>query len=201
MTLEEIATHYGTAKVPHGYMPIYEKYFEPIRHNSITLLEIGVATGASIKTWSQYFTMASIIGVDKHLIYNSDECALIEGDASSIETISVLKSVKYNIIIDDGSHIAQEQLKSFEGLWDSVLPGGYYIIEDLFALYDPVWNNTEDNIINMISSRMKSILTGGDSIQEVHYYGRNDINGIMFLRKRNEEFRIQPLEEFNMTER
>lgn len=199
-SLEEIATYYGTAKVPHGYMRIYEMFLQVWRTEHFRLLEIGVATGASMKTWRKYFKSAMINGVDKHLQYQSNDCILVEGDIVNPETQYKLRG-KYSVIIDDGSHIASEQLEAFKGLWEMVEPNGLYFVEDLFTLYDPVWNPKKENIITFINSKMKNILTGGDSIQEVHYFGRNNINGILVLRKRGEEFRIQPLSEFKMIER
>lgn len=204
-SLEEIATHYGTAKVPHGYMPIYEGFFEPLRSNKISLLEIGVATGASLRTWSKYFESGKIFGIDKHIQFNEsifNQWTTIEGDATKEEDLDFTsRQGPFDIIIDDGSHIANEQLSAFYGLWNALKLGGYYVVEDLFTLFDPVWNpGNPHTIIQEIQNRMGPILVGGDSIQEVHWFGRNDINGILFLRKRNEEFRIQPLEEFKMKE-
>lgn len=103
---------------------------------------------------------------------------------------------EFDIIIDDGSHIGTEQIATFNNLWPSLNPGGWYVVEDLFAAYDPVWNPEGPIFIDVIQSKMRSILVGGDDIQEVHWFGRNDINGILFLRKRHEPFRIQPLSEF-----
>lgn len=202
MTLEEIGRKHGTLKVQHGFMPIYERFFEPLREQKINLLEIGVHEGASLKTWLEYFTNAHILGVDKDLKFPAS------GEGHHIQTIQLDASKdynwlidslgihKYDIIIDDGSHIQSEVMASFQGLWDSVKPGGYYVVEDLFAAYDPVWNPDGHPFIDHIQSRLQNILIGGDSIQEIHWFGRNDINGILFLRKRYEDYRIQPLSEF-----
>lgn len=194
--LEEIARKHKTQKVPHGYMPIYERFFSPLRGKIIELLEIGVAGGNSIRTWREYFPHAIIVGVDK-VIEDKRDPFLIQCDATK-DFDKIKEHGPFDIIIDDGSHWAQEQLDSFAGLWDSVKPGGYYVIEDLFALYDKIWNPSGPTIVDLIAGRLKSILVQGDSIQEVHVFGRNDINGIMFLRKRNEVFRVQPIEEFKM---
>lgn len=200
MSLEEIAKKHGTLKVQHGYMPIYEKFFGSMRCNPImNLLEIGVHEGASLRTWADYFLAgSSILGVDMFLTDKAiagagrDSYSLMGCDGSR-DFHMILG--KWDVIIDDGSHIGTEQLASFNGLWDSLKPGGYYIVEDLFAAYDPVWNHSPV-FIDHIQSRLKNILIGGDDIQEIHWYGRNDINGILFLRKRYEAFRIQPLTEF-----
>lgn len=200
MTLEEIGRKYGTLKVQHGYMPIYERFFEPLRDEPINLLEIGVHEGASLKTWFEYFPEGYIRGVDKDLkvVNNRTQdffCDTVQVDASKDFAVAT-GGFNFNIIIDDGSHIQGEVLASFLGLWDSLKPGGYYVVEDLFAAYDKAWNPDGHPFIDMIQSMLKDILIGGDSIQEVHWFGRNDINGILFLRKRHEDFRIQPLSEF-----
>ena len=35
------------------------------------------------------------------------------------------------MVIDDGGHLMKLQQPSFEVLWDHVMPGGVYFIEDL----------------------------------------------------------------------
>lgn len=198
MTLEQIAKKHKTTKWPHGYMPIYEKYFKDLK--AVRLLEIGIAEGNSLRMWREYFHVNSTIeGVDK-LIQNEfmGGCKLYEGNITDKDVQNMLVG-DYDIIIDDGSHIASEQLAAFEGLWPKLKAGGYYCIEDLFTLYDPVWNPVLKeyfDIIDKIHLEMKSILIEGNDIQEVHYYGRNDVNGLLILRKRYEKFRIQPLTEF-----
>ena len=198
MTLEEIGTKYGTLKVQHGYMPIYERFFEPLRDKPISLLEIGVHEGASIMTWFDYFSDGYIRGVDKDLkVMNWRDTIMdtVQADATK-DFLLTTGGNAFDIIIDDGSHIQTEVMASFNGLWEYVKPGGWYVVEDLFAAYDPAWNPDGHPFIDHIQERLKNILTGGDSIQEVHWFGRNDINGILFLRKRSEDFRVQPLSEF-----
>ena len=38
---------------------------------------------------------------------------------------------QYDMVIDDGGHLMKLQKPSFEVLWDHVMPGGVYFIEDL----------------------------------------------------------------------
>ena len=195
MTLEEIGTKYGTLKVQHGFMPIYEKMFAPLKNEQINLLEIGVHEGASLKTWAEWFTDAYIRGVDKEPKKIDGPFDIVQADASK-DFPDGIGYAGWDIIIDDGSHIQTEVMASFTGLWDYLKPGGWYVVEDLFAAYDPAWNPDGHPFIDHIQDRLKNILTGGDDIQEIHWFGRNDINGILFLRKRSEEFRLQPLSEF-----
>lgn len=201
MTLEEIASKHGTLKVQHGFMPIYERMLSHLKDEPISLLEIGVHEGASLATWREYFNHGEILGVDIVITDKAKKIEgviTIEGNITSQEIIDQIDCYTFDIIIDDGSHIQSEVISSFNSLWDSVRPGGWYIVEDLFASYDTTWNPEGHPFLDHIQSRLKNILIGGDSIQEIHWFGRNDINGILFLRKRYEDFRIQPLSEFQV---
>ena len=51
-TLTAIAEKHKTDKVSHGYTPIYEQYLAPLRAKPVTILEIGVKSGASVRTWA-----------------------------------------------------------------------------------------------------------------------------------------------------
>jgi hypothetical protein len=53
--LQNIGLKYGTDKVNHGYLPIYEKYLNPLKDQKINFMEIGVDNGLSIKIWAEYF--------------------------------------------------------------------------------------------------------------------------------------------------
>ena len=66
--LSSIAAFYNTDKLEHGYTKIYEKYFKYLRDQKLTILEIGIADGKSLLTWSEYFKKSKIIGIDIHNI-------------------------------------------------------------------------------------------------------------------------------------
>jgi hypothetical protein len=65
-----------------------------------------------------------------------DNIEIVIGDQSNQNDLAKLKTKNYDIIIDDGSHISEHQQISFKELWESVKPGGYYVIEDLH--YQPI---------------------------------------------------------------
>jgi len=52
-----------TAKPVHFYA-IYERYFCSLVDQPITLLELGVHSGKSLKVWASYFTKGTVIGID-----------------------------------------------------------------------------------------------------------------------------------------
>jgi RHS repeat-associated protein len=66
MTLDEIGLKFGTDKssIYHNYLSFYERFFERYRDEPIKLLEIGVAGGASLAMWNEYFPQALIVGAD-----------------------------------------------------------------------------------------------------------------------------------------
>jgi hypothetical protein len=133
-TLTEIADHFKTDKgsIKHRYTETYERYLAPLRTRpGMRLLEIGVACGSSLKTWARYFADAQVIGVDVR-----EPCrGLCQGYANiSIRIGDATRSAqpgRFDVIIDDGSHISADIVDMFRINWPSVAPGGLYIIEDL----------------------------------------------------------------------
>jgi hypothetical protein len=124
------------------YLRHYSRLFEKYKESEINILEIGVAGGASLRTWRQYFTKATIIGIDI-----APQCQKFAGDRMIIEIgsqtdESFLKAIsekyKPTIIIDDGSHISEHQIISLECLFPTLPEGGIYIIEDMFFQVNPV---------------------------------------------------------------
>lgn len=154
-TLDEIAIEHGTDKAtvftrtyaqPHGYTPIYEICFEPIRDRPIKFLEIGVGGGESIRTWLEYFPKATVYGVD--LVHDTnywntpqprvtdfeDRYRFVQGSQSCTTFWACFladEGVDWNVIVDDGSHILSDMITTFNALWPHVLKGGLYCVEDL----------------------------------------------------------------------
>lgn len=135
--LNEIGVKHATDKstITHCYLGNYEKYFESWRDKEFTLLEIGVAGGASIRMWREYFTKAKIYGID-----NNPGCAgegIFIGSQTDHnflrQTMDKIGGV--NIIIDDGSHVGHDMVSTFKLLFSMVLPGGYYVVEDTHCFY------------------------------------------------------------------
>ncbi|MCV7352026.1 hypothetical protein [Mycobacterium parmense] len=124
----------------HGYTPVYERWLEPMRNDTLRLLEIGVCDprmpGASLKGWYEYFPKATIFGYDikdAHR-FDNDRITTFVGDQSDRADLARLVENfggEFDIIIDDGSHNAMHQQVSLAFLFPYLKPGGQYIIEDL----------------------------------------------------------------------
>lgn len=149
MTLDEIALKHGTDKASshHDYCRIYERYFGELRDQPVNLLEIGVQFGLSMKTWADYFHRGEIYGVDLTRDFQTDNphVHLYQGDQSDWKFWKVLAidGVRFDIVIDDGSHREGDQKVSFHNAWFAVKPGGYYVIEDCFTWWDADFNPGE----------------------------------------------------------
>ena len=135
--LDLIGIRLGTDKsrLRQDYLRQYERMMTGFRDRPITLLEIGIDQGASLRTWEIYFPKASIIGVD--IVPNTRRFArknvTIEiGSQFDGEFLASLAQ-KYtpDIIIDDGSHISEHQIFSFERLFHGLKRGGLYVVEDI----------------------------------------------------------------------
>jgi len=121
-SLSEISRLFDTDKGPgiHNYTPIYEPYFEPIRTRPIRFLEIGVFKGGSMKMWETYFPAADLHFVDLtavHMIYNmSSRSTLHILDQSNQTALNEFAAQigQFDVIIDDGGHKMEEQIKTFE---------------------------------------------------------------------------------------
>lgn len=165
MRLSEIGDKYGTQKnthisFGHTLLDIYEPLFERfVNQQGVVVLEIGVLNGASLKVWREYFNTALVIGMDINpdaLYYISDPGVHLQiGNQSKEEDLQKLVDItngKFDIIIDDGSHVNKYTLKSFDFLWPHLSSGGYYIIEDTICSYDKVdleWPGMNRNRKNM----------------------------------------------------
>ena len=160
-TLNEIYIDYqfpeghGDKGTAHTYIDEYEKLLGGRRDN-ITILEIGVRYGHSIRMWNEYFTNSTIVGVeisvdsinimknDTSFNENTNTLDIILGNATNENILEELKDYNFDIIIDDGSHYFNDQVKSFNLLKNKMNSGGIYIIEDVIDI-----NSTKQNFIDL----------------------------------------------------
>lgn len=121
----------------HSYCDFYERYLGKFCTDPVSLLEIGINDGASIRAWQEYFPNGTILGVDledRSHLESERVKTLICDQSSELELEELSKSLKktfFDIIIDDGSHHMRDQQISLSILSRHLKPGGYYIIEDL----------------------------------------------------------------------
>lgn len=160
--LSEIAEKYNTDKFYlHNFCDFYEKN---LPKEVSKLWEIGILDGASLRMWSEYYPNAKITGFDienkTNLEFNDkiETVILDQGNINQLAELSKIKNI--DIIVDDGSHIINHQIMTFEMLFNSLKSGGKYIIEDLhtstnmFSTYEFKNNKGALQYLNDISQNI-----------------------------------------------
>ncbi len=51
-------------KSQHHYTRYYNFYFSPVRYDKLSILEIGVNEGESLRMWKEYFPNSNVYGID-----------------------------------------------------------------------------------------------------------------------------------------
>jgi hypothetical protein len=145
-SLDELALAHGTDKGSdrHGFAAIYDRFLEPWRDLPITMLEIGVLEGASVRMWRDYFPAATIYGIDvaeSSLEHGGDRVEIYIGDQTDQSFLDevVAAAGSFDLIVDDGGHRPEQQLTTLLHVWPNVKPGGLYAIEDLHTSYLGHW--------------------------------------------------------------
>lgn len=138
----QIGTRTGTDKIfHHGYHRFYPPLLDRFRAlQGGGMLEIGVDESKSLKLWLEYFPLAFIYGIDIGVTKEGPRFKIMQADQSKTPELQRLarEAITHPLffIIDDGSHIPEHQVSSFDYLFGEVLlPGGTYIIEDIETSY------------------------------------------------------------------
>lgn len=151
----KLAAIHQADKLSHGYMPIYQRYFHPLRHKKINLLEIGIggyqnpwAGGASLRMWASYFYRGHVFGVDieDKKPHATRHISILQGDQSDSGFLTGLAELMgdLDIVVDDGSHICHDVITSFSTLFPNLKTGGIYVIEDTQTSYWPACGGSMD---------------------------------------------------------
>lgn len=131
-----------------GYDRVYSKYFKDVKNDSLSILEIGILHGYGIYAWQRYFVNSKIYGIDNDFSFYKHHNNVIETKHPIIKKAKLynIDSTKeddwlqfygkqFDIIIDDGDHHPDSQLKTFVFGWPYLKPGGLYFIEDIGHRY------------------------------------------------------------------
>jgi hypothetical protein len=155
MNLENIHGNYNTDKgTRHNYITTYENIFRSFRIEKLSILEIGILDGGSLKMWNDYFVNSTIYGIDnfsqewigggfmsqnfrgkfsivEDLTKYSNRLKIIDGDSRSISLTN-----EFDVIIDDGDHNTIPIINTFDNLFKYLKVNGLYIIEDPISLFE-----------------------------------------------------------------
>lgn len=149
--LDVLGAKYGADKSPfnpyshrHPYTPFYSMLFESRRNQPLRFCEIGVAGGASVHMWANYFPNGELFFFDRDMNFlrNAREFGyphtrfhpMDVSDADSINEgfAEQLTGGSLDVILDDSSHDLGHQKILIPEALKFLKPGGILLIEDVF---------------------------------------------------------------------
>ena len=148
MNLPALAAKYHCDKLEnHSYISFYQDFF-PGR-NVRKLLEIGIGFedlmrpfvseyvhGASLLMWRDYLPNAEIYGIDirEDAMLTADRIHTRVVDQhimTEMEDMWEAWGTDFDVVINDASHITEDQLRTAKAIVPKLQPGSAYIIEDV----------------------------------------------------------------------
>ena len=186
----ELGNTFGSDKVSlHNYHEIYPRYIESLYNLEGGMVEIGLLGGASLNLWLELFPNMHIYGLDINPTKNIKENkrhTIIKADQSvQADLDNAMNKIKKPIwfINDDGSHVPEHQLLTFNTLFPKLNVGGIYIIEDIETSY---WTNH-----GLYGYKTRYGLGHPKSIIEIFKKAIDGVNHRYVLNPPNEEVKYQ----------
>ena len=129
----------------HSYLGLYQDLLNSKKESAKNVLEIGIDRGGSIKLWNDFFTNATVYGldiIDDNLIWDelkNDKIKIFSSTDAYDETIFNVnfldKGIQFDFMLDDGPHTL-ESMKQFIRLYSKVMTDdGILIIEDVQSIH------------------------------------------------------------------
>lgn len=147
-SLVALAARHGTDKLTHGYIDAYADWFASRREQPLNVLEIGVGGydvpedgGNSLRMWRDFFPRANIHAIDiadksPHAETRIKIFRGSQNDPAFLRHVAD-RIGRLDIVIDDGSHVSEHVITSFNTLFPLLDTRGIYVIEDLHTSYWP----------------------------------------------------------------
>lgn len=120
----------------HNYAEVYSQLFHGRRQQVAAVLEVGIAKGASLRVWRDYFPNASIYGADiaAERLFDDERISCVQMDQTNPDEvrdgIRRIGSPRFDLIIDDGLHTFAANLALFRSASESLAEDGVYVVED-----------------------------------------------------------------------
>lgn len=145
MSLVELINNNATDKnTVHSYLQLYEGLLERKKNTAKNVLEIGVSYGGSIKLWHDYFSNATIHGIDisndmeyiiEKTIINNDKIKLFMStdgyNDDFVITNFLNKNIQFDFMLDDGPHTLESMIQFIKLYSQLMTDDGILIIEDI----------------------------------------------------------------------
>jgi hypothetical protein len=120
--------------------------------------------------WKEYFPRGHVFGMDIHdkSKLEEDRIRIFRGDQGDPESLRAVAAEigRLDIVVDDGSHLSEHVVTTFETLFPLLEPHGIYAVEDLQTSYWPEWHGSEDRASQDTSMGMLKRLVDGLNYEE-----------------------------------
>ncbi len=204
--LKKLAKVYNPSKGEcYDFYSLYRKYLKEFRFKKIRLLEIGVGGyedpergGGSLRMWRSYFPFSRVYAIDINDKSPHEERRIKIFKGSQSDTLFLEKMLdqtgNLDIVIDDGSHISEDVITSFEFLFPYLNDGGVYVIEDTQTSYWKECGGSMDKKATTTMNYFKKLIDGlnyeefpvpgyradyfEENIVSIHFY-----HNIIFIKK------------------
>lgn len=133
--------HFFAGDTCHEYTPVYYDLLHNARHYVHSVLEIGVNYGCSLRMWRDFFPEATVIGFDSNAgaLFTEERIKCYAADQGREDDLlramfdvhQDFPAMKFNLIVDDGSHETAHQILTMKTLLPYLELDGVYVIEDL----------------------------------------------------------------------
>lgn len=181
MSLIDIIDNRFTDKnTTHSYIELYNSILFRLKDTATNILEVGIGdfggkNGGSLKLWRDYFTNATIYGLDilplnrvlDELIHDKRVVLYTETDAYNetfFKNTFLNNNIKCDFMLDDGPHTL-ESMKSFIRLYSQIMTdNGILIIEDVQSI------DWIDILTNEVPQHLKSFIKVYDLRQTKNRY-------------------------------
>lgn len=191
--LTKIGLKTGTDKAYyHLFTEFYDDYFTKFLGRPINILEIGISAGKSILMLKEYFPDATIYAIDINpesvnldLGINVHKYLCSQDDFNNLTNL--FSGIKFDIIIEDGSHLTSHQQTSLGFLFPYLKPSGIYICEDLHTSYINYYKNSSISTIDFITNYKNSGIFETNLLSEIQlkYLNQNVLDLEIYERSDN----------------
>ena len=151
MSLETIVNNSLTDKnTGHSYLPLYQTLLEKKKETAQNVLEVGIGNfgpknGGSIKLWRDFFTNATIYGLDilpidrvidelitddRVVLYTSIDAY----DENFFKLNFLNENIKCDFMLDDGPHTLESMIQFIKLYSQIMTDDGILIIEDVQSI-------------------------------------------------------------------
>jgi len=183
---EELASKFSAGKLS-GHSQVYSQLdLKPAKVSRV--LEVGIGTndesaassmgkegvpGASLRMWAELFPNAEVYGADvdpkSHISADRIQSVLLDStDQESIQKFleyfaNMTDNSGFDLIIDDGLHTPESNLRLLNSLFPLVRQGGFYVIEDIPVAWKGFWSAIASSIHSAEWGLLDSLATGQGS--------------------------------------